>query len=72
MCSSDLEKFFLQNGSELVNRGVKKSSDIYLTDSVTISAQKYLTKFYQNHGFIIQGEVYDEDGIPHVKMIKDG
>ncbi len=59
-------------GSELVNRGVKKSSDIYLTDSVTISAQNYLTKFYQNHGFIIQGEVYDEDGIPHVKMIKDG
>ena len=59
-------------GSELVKRGIKKSSETYLTDSVTISAQNYLTKFYQNHGFTIQGEVYDEDGIPHVKMIKDG
>ena len=59
-------------GSELVKRGIKKSSETYLTDSVTISAQNYLTKFYQNHGFTIQGEVYDEDGIPHVKMVKDG
>jgi len=59
-------------GSELVERGIKKSSETYLTDSVTISAQNYLTKFYQNHGFTIQGEVYDEDGIPHVKMVKNG
>jgi len=59
-------------GSELVKRGIKKSSETYLTDSVTISAQNYLTKFYQNHGFTIQGEIYDEDGIPHVKMVKDG
>tara|TARA_Y100001970_G_scaffold42405_1_gene52841 strand:- start:295 stop:759 length:465 start_codon:yes stop_codon:yes gene_type:complete len=59
-------------GSELVKRGIKKSSETYLTDSVTISAQNYLTKFYQNHGFTIQGEVYDEDGIPHVKMVKNG
>ena len=58
-------------GSELVKRGIKKSSETYLTDSVTISAQNYLTKFYQNHGFTIQGEVYDEDGIPHVKMVKN-
>ena len=59
-------------GSELVKRGIKKSSETYLTDSVTISAQTYLTKFYQNHGFTIQGKVYDEDGIPHVKMVKNG
>ena len=59
-------------GSELVQRGAQKSSDIYLSNSLTISAQTYLTQFYQNHGFITQGEAYDEDGIPHVRMVKIG
>ena len=38
-------------------------------DMVEISAQSYLLKFYEQHGFHKVGEEYLEDGIPHYKMI---
>ena len=38
---------------------------------IIISAQKYLTEFYNSLGFIQQGEGYLEDGIPHIKMVKN-
>lgn len=37
---------------------------------IRIGAQVYLLKFYQSLGFVAQGDVYDEDGIPHVEMLK--
>ncbi len=36
---------------------------------VKLSAQAYLTKFYNDLGFQQQGEEYLEDGIPHIAMI---
>ena len=36
---------------------------------VVISAQEYLINFYHSLGFRKQGNIYLEDGIPHVKMI---
>lgn len=36
---------------------------------IKISAQCYLLKFYQNFGFIENGESYLEDDIPHQEMI---
>lgn len=36
---------------------------------IKISAQKYLTDFYKSLGFVINSNVYLEDGIPHVEMI---
>lgn len=38
---------------------------------ILLSAQQYLIKFYNAHGFIEFGEGYMEDGIPHIKMLKD-
>ena len=35
---------------------------------ITISAQLYLKKFYESHGFIQTSEVYLEDDIPHIEM----
>jgi ElaA protein len=35
---------------------------------ITISAQLYLKKFYEGHGFVQQGEPYLEDDIPHIRM----
>ena len=40
-------------------------------DKITISAQVYLKKFYESHGFKKVGEEYLEDGIPHIEMIKN-
>lgn len=37
---------------------------------ITIGAQLYLKKFYESHGFIQTSEMYLEDDIPHIEMIK--
>jgi len=35
---------------------------------VALSAQTHALEFYRRHGFIEQGEVYEEAGIPHQAM----
>ncbi len=37
---------------------------------IIISAQLYLRKFYESFCFEVSSEPYDEDGIMHIKMIK--
>lgn len=38
--------------------------------AITISAQLYLKKFYESHGFVAVGGQYLEDDIPHIEMRK--
>ena len=37
---------------------------------IRISAQAYLLRFYATLGFEQVGELYDEDGIPHIEMLR--
>ena len=37
---------------------------------IRIGAQAHLQAFYHQHGFVTEGAPYDEDGIPHVEMIR--
>ncbi|MFT4044287.1 MAG: GNAT family N-acetyltransferase [Gordonia sp. (in: high G+C Gram-positive bacteria)] len=37
-----------------------------------IEAQSYLTGMYAQFGFVIDGDEYLEDGIPHVSMLRPG
>lgn len=37
---------------------------------IRISAQYHLSKFYSSLGFAEVGQVYDEDGIPHIQMFR--
>lgn len=37
-----------------------------------ISAQTYLAQMYARHGFVADGPEFDEDGIAHVPMVRDG
>lgn len=37
---------------------------------IQIGAQLYLRKFYESFGFVATGDVYDEDGIDHIKMVR--
>ena len=37
-------------------------------NTIKISAQSYLKKFYASHGFIPKGDEYLEDNIPHTAM----
>lgn len=55
-------------GKELMEVGIAAMFRIFPDVPITISAQFYLLKFYKSFGFIPVGEVYDEDGIPHIKM----
>ena len=43
----------------------------YQTTNIKLSAQQYLLKFYESHGYHSIGEGYLEDGIPHIGMIKN-
>lgn len=37
---------------------------------IAISAQLYLKKFYESHGFVAEGAPYLEDDIPHIRMVR--
>ena len=58
-------------GHDLIKASIKAIVDNYNETIITISAQTYLKKFYESHGFKKVGEDYLEDGIPHIKMVKD-
>lgn len=57
-------------GHEILKASVEAIREHYGTDTIKLSAQTYLTKFYEGHGFVQTGEGYLEDGIPHIAMIK--
>ena len=58
-------------GFMLVSESIQFIENNFKEKSILISAQTYLTKFYNSLGFVQQGEGYLEDGIPHIKMIRD-
>lgn len=57
-------------GHEILKASVKAIEEGFKTQKIKLSAQTYLTKFYESHGFVQIGEGYLEDGIPHIAMIK--
>lgn len=58
-------------GKELLTIILKTIDDSFPNQAVEIQAQAYLQKFYSQFGFEpINGEIYLEDEIPHIDMIK--
>lgn len=57
-------------GHDIMRASIAAIEKEYQTNTIKLSAQTYLTKFYNAHGFEIVGEGYLEDGIPHVGMVK--
>lgn len=41
-------------------------------DPCWISAQTYLADMYARYGFVVAGAEFDEDGIAHVPMLREG
>ena len=58
-------------GRELMQKAIDKTYEFYGDCPIKISAQFYLTKFYESFGFKTKGEIYLEDFIEHIVMIKD-
>ena len=55
-------------GKLLMEECLNQCEHIWGKQTITISAQQYLLKFYNELGFIEEGEMYLEDDIPHLKM----
>ena len=57
-------------GRDIMLATIKAAEEYFETAEITVSAQTYLTKFYNDLGFHEQGETYLEDGIPHIRMTR--
>ncbi|HBP86648.1 MAG TPA: GNAT family N-acetyltransferase [Nitrospiraceae bacterium] len=58
-------------GHQLLQAALQEISGCWPKTPIRISAQEYLQAFYSKYGFFRVSEVYLEDGIPHVEMVKD-
>jgi ElaA protein len=58
-------------GHDLMKASITAINAHFKVTKITISAQKYLKKFYELHQFTQVGEEYLEDGIPHIRMDRD-
>ncbi len=57
-------------GAELMKRSIEHAERLFGHEKIRIGAQKYLRMFYEDLGFVISGEEYVEDGIPHIHMVR--
>ena len=57
-------------GKQLMEQSIEQLYRLFGRLSIKIGAQLYLRKFYSDLGFIQVGDVYPEDGIEHIKMVK--
>lgn len=55
-------------GHDLMRAAIQAVEANFNKKQITISAQMYLKKFYESHGFIKTSEMYLEDDIPHIQM----
>ena len=59
-------------GRELMQEALARSDALWPGQAVRIGAQHRLEKFYQSLGFTTASDVYIEDGIPHIEMLRTG
>jgi len=57
-------------GKELMLRSIGKIEELFGETMIRISAQLYLKRFYESFSFVQKGEVYLEDGIKHISMLR--
>lgn len=57
-------------GHDLIKEAIGAIQSHFGESQITISAQLYLKRFYESHGFVQTTEEYLEDGIPHIEMKK--
>lgn len=67
--SNDLENRNKGLGSMMMKAILDFIKKQFPGEAVRISAQSYLLKFYESHGFVSTGKEYLEDDIPHVEML---
>lgn len=58
-------------GKQIMEASIKAIQDQFGCTTIALSAQTYLVDFYKDLKFTPIGEEYPEDGIPHIKMVKN-
>ena len=58
-------------GHDMMRKAIAVIDAYFGETTITISAQLYLQKFYESHAFVVQGETYLEDDIPHIEMKRE-
>ena len=57
-------------GKELMEQSIERAHNLYGKTPIKIGAQLYLQKFYTRLGFVQTSDIYLEDGIQHIEMIR--
>jgi len=57
-------------GKQLLVLAIENCKRLYGNKPIQIGAQLYLKAFYESFGFKQVSEIYDEDGIDHIDMIR--
>lgn len=60
----------LKLGHRMMRLALEIIRNRFETETVRISAQVYLRKFYEQYGFVQVSEEYLEDDIPHIEMLR--
>jgi ElaA protein len=55
-------------GHELIALALKQAGKRWPDVPVYLSAQAHLQGYYGRYGFVVKGEEYQEDDIPHIGM----
>lgn len=58
--------------AELMRRAVDRCTELDPAASIVLDAQAHLAPWYARFGFVVDGEPFDEDGIPHLPMRRPG
>ena len=57
-------------GHALMGEAVRQLQALWGAQPIRIGAQAHLQGFYRQHGFVPASDLYDEDGIPHIEMLR--
>lgn len=55
-------------GHQMLEEALERIEDIWPQTPIFLSAQAHLQEYYGRYGFVVAGEEYLEDDIPHIGM----
>lgn len=58
-------------GRALMAEALAHAGRLWPGQAIRIGAQHYLERFYGTFGFVQASDPYDEDGIPHIEMVRN-
>ena len=57
-------------GQQLMKKSIEQCYQLFGDGTIKIGAQLYLKRFYESFGFEQTGDIYLEDDIEHIKMLR--